>query len=102
MPDDLDRAIAESETQGFVKTLIQKGRDKILGATVVGAHAAGIIAELVFAMQHNMGLGKIMQTIHSYPTWTESNKYAAGQYRLERKPEALLIWAERWFRWRRK
>ena len=99
--DDLDRAIAESETQGFVKILTQKGRDKILGATVVGAHAGEIIAELVFAMRHNMGLGKIMQTIHSYPTWTESNKYAAGQYRLERKPEALLKWAERWFRWRR-
>ena len=99
--DDLDRAIAESETQGFVKILTQQGRDKILGATVVGAHAGEIIAELVFAMRHNMGLGKIMQTIHSYPTWTESNKYAAGQYRLERKPEALLIWAERWFRWRR-
>jgi pyruvate/2-oxoglutarate dehydrogenase complex dihydrolipoamide dehydrogenase (E3) component len=99
--DDLDRAIAESETQGFVKILTQQGRDKILGATVVGAHAGEIIAELVFAMRHNMGLGKIMRTIYSYPTWTEANKYAAGQYRLERKPEALSIWAERWFRWRR-
>jgi pyruvate/2-oxoglutarate dehydrogenase complex dihydrolipoamide dehydrogenase (E3) component/uncharacterized membrane protein YdjX (TVP38/TMEM64 family) len=99
--DDLDRAIAESEAYGFVKILTEKNRDRILGATVVGAHAGETIAELVLAMRHNLGLGKIMATIHSYPTWAEANKYAAGQYRLARKPEMLLIWAERWFRWRR-
>ncbi len=99
--DDLDRAIAESETGGFVKILTKKGSDSILGATVVGAHAGETIAELVFAMRHNMGLGKIMQTIHPYPTWAEANKYAAGQYRLARKPERLLGFAKKWFDWRR-
>jgi pyruvate/2-oxoglutarate dehydrogenase complex dihydrolipoamide dehydrogenase (E3) component len=99
--DDLDRAIAESETKGFVKILTKKGGDKILGATVVGAHAGETIAELVFAMKHSMGLSKIMQTIHSYPTWTEANKYTAGQYSLARKPERLLGFAKRWFDWRR-
>ncbi len=99
--DDLDRAIAESETNGFVKILTKKGGDNILGATVVGAHAGETIAELVFAMKHKMGLSKIMQTIHSYPTWTEANKYAAGQYNLARKPERLLGFAKRWFDWRR-
>jgi pyruvate/2-oxoglutarate dehydrogenase complex dihydrolipoamide dehydrogenase (E3) component len=99
--DDLDRAIAESETKGFVKILTKKGGDKILGATVVGSHAGETIAELVFAMKHKMGLSKIMQTIHSYPTWTEANKYTAGQYSLVRKPERLLGFAKRWFDWRR-
>lgn len=99
--DDLDRAIAESETSGFVKILTKKGSDKILGATVVGSHAGETIAELVFAMKHNMGLSKIMATIHSYPTWTESNKYVAGQYRLARKPEKLLALSRKWFDWRR-
>lgn len=99
--DDLDRAIAESEAQGFVKILTAKGSDKILGTTIVGAHAGETLAEVTFAMRHNMGLRKILQTIHPYPTWGEANKYAAGQYGLERKPEALLKWAERWFRWMR-
>jgi pyruvate/2-oxoglutarate dehydrogenase complex dihydrolipoamide dehydrogenase (E3) component len=99
--DDLDRAIAESEAMGFVKILTAKGSDTILGATIIGAHAGEILAELTFAMRHNMGLRKIMQTIHPYPTWAEANKYAAGQYSLARKPEALLKWAERWFRWMR-
>jgi pyruvate/2-oxoglutarate dehydrogenase complex dihydrolipoamide dehydrogenase (E3) component len=99
--DDLDRAIAESEAHGFVKILTVKGSDRILGATIVGQHAGEILAEVTFAMKHNMGLRKILQTIHPYPTWAEANKYTAGQYGLARKPERLLKWAERWFRWQR-
>jgi pyruvate/2-oxoglutarate dehydrogenase complex dihydrolipoamide dehydrogenase (E3) component len=100
--DDLDRAIAESEAKGFVKIQTAKGSGKILGATIVGAHAGETLAEITFAMRHNLGLRKILQTIHPYPTWGEANKYAAGQYGLERKPERLLKWAERWFRWMRR
>lgn len=99
--DDLDRAIAESEAKGFVKILTAKGSDEILGATIIGQHAGEILAEVTFAMKHKMGLRKILQIIHPYPTWAEANKYAAGQYGLARKPEGLLKWAERWFRWQR-
>ena len=99
--DDLDRAIAEGEAHGFVKILTAKGSDKILGATIVGQHAGEILAEVTFAMKHKMGLRKILQTIHPYPTWAEANKYAAGQYGLARQPAALQKWAERWFRWQR-
>lgn len=100
--DDLDRAIAEGEAHGFVKILTAKDSDEILGATILGQHAGEILAEVTFAMKHKMGLRKILQTIHPYPTWAEANKYAAGQYGLARKPEALLKWAERWFRWQRR
>ncbi|MEY3939769.1 MAG: hypothetical protein RLZZ604_229, partial [Pseudomonadota bacterium] len=99
--DDLDRAIAESEAHGFVKILTAKGSDRILGATIIGQNAGEILAEVTFAMKHKMGLRKILQTIHPYPTWAEANKYAAGQFGLARKPDALLKWAERWFRWQR-
>ena len=99
--DDLDRASAESEAHGFVKILTAKGSDRILGATIIGQNAGEILAEVTFAMKHKMGLRKILQTIHPYPTWAEANKYAAGQFGLARKPEALLKWAERWFRWQR-
>jgi pyruvate/2-oxoglutarate dehydrogenase complex dihydrolipoamide dehydrogenase (E3) component len=99
--DDLDRAIAEGEARGFVKILTAKGSDRILGATIIGAHAGEILAEVTFAMKHQMGLRKILQTIHPYPTWAEANKYAAGQYGLARQPVGLQRWAERWFRWQR-
>jgi pyruvate/2-oxoglutarate dehydrogenase complex dihydrolipoamide dehydrogenase (E3) component len=99
--DDLDRAIAESEAHGFVKILTATGSDRILGATIIGQNAGEILAEVTFAMKHNMGLRKILQTIHPYPTWAEANKYAAGQFGLARKPVGLLKWAERWFRWQR-
>lgn len=99
--DDLDRAIAEGEAQGFVKILTAPGKDRILGATIVASHAGEMITELVFAMRHNLPLGKLMAAIHSYPTWSEANKFAAGQYRLARKPERLQRVAQRWFDWQR-
>jgi pyruvate/2-oxoglutarate dehydrogenase complex dihydrolipoamide dehydrogenase (E3) component len=99
--DDLDRAIAEGEAHGFVKVLTTPGKDHILGATIVASHAGEMIAELVFAMKHKMRLKHIMQTVHSYPTWVEANKYAAGQYGLARQPVRLQRLAEWWFRWRR-
>lgn len=99
--DDLDRAIAESETAGFVKVLTVPGKDTILGATIVGAHAGELLAEYVLAMKQKIGLGKILGTIHSYPTMAEANKYAAGEWRRARKPERLLRWVERYHAWRR-
>ena len=98
---DLDRAIAEDGTQGFVKVLTAPGKDRILGATIVGAHAGELLAEFTLAMTHGLGLGKILGTIHAYPTWAEANKYAAGEWRRAHAPQAALRWAERWFRWRR-
>jgi pyruvate/2-oxoglutarate dehydrogenase complex dihydrolipoamide dehydrogenase (E3) component len=99
--DDLDRAIADGEAYGFVKVLTVPGKDKILGATIVASYAGETIAELVLAMKHNMGLRKIMQAVHSYPTWAEANKYAAGQYGLARQPAGLQRIAKTWFDWRR-
>ncbi len=95
--DDLDRAIADGEAHGFVKIITRKGKDEILGATIAGHGAGDIIAELVLAMKHKMPLRKIMQAVHSYPTWAEANKYAAGQWGLARQPERLQKIAKWWF-----
>jgi pyruvate/2-oxoglutarate dehydrogenase complex dihydrolipoamide dehydrogenase (E3) component/uncharacterized membrane protein YdjX (TVP38/TMEM64 family) len=99
--DDLDRAIADGENFGFVKVLTVPGKDKILGATIVGEHAGDLIAEFVAAMKHGFGLNKILGTIHIYPTWTEGNKYAAGNWKRAHKPDRLLHWVEQFHTWRR-
>lgn len=99
--DDLDRAIADSEAEGFVKVLTPPGKDRILGVTIVGSHAGELLAEWTLAMKHGLGLGKILGTIHAYPTWAESAKYAAGEYRRARQPVALLAWLEKFHAWRR-
>jgi pyruvate/2-oxoglutarate dehydrogenase complex dihydrolipoamide dehydrogenase (E3) component/uncharacterized membrane protein YdjX (TVP38/TMEM64 family) len=98
---ELDRAIAEGETEGFVKVLTVPGKDKILGATIVGEHAGELIAEYVLAMRHGIGLNQILGTIHVYPTMAEANKYAAGQWKKAHAPERLLRWVERFHGWRR-
>ncbi len=99
--DDLDRAIADSEAQGWVKVLTEPGKDRILGATIVGTHAGDLLAEYVLAMKHGLGLNKILGTIHTYPTWAEANKYAAGEWKRAHQPQALLRWVERFHAWRR-
>lgn len=99
--DDLDRAIADEEDHGFIKVLTAPGSDKILGVTIVGHHAGDAIAEYVQAMKHNIGLNKILSTIHIYPTLTESNKYVAGEWKKARVPQKLLAWVERYHTWRR-
>ncbi len=99
--DDLDRAIAEGETHGMVKVLTVPGKDKILGATIVASHAGELITEFITAMKYGLGLSKILSTIHIYPTMSEANKYVAGQWRQQHKPQWLLRWVEQFHRWRR-
>jgi pyruvate/2-oxoglutarate dehydrogenase complex dihydrolipoamide dehydrogenase (E3) component/uncharacterized membrane protein YdjX (TVP38/TMEM64 family) len=99
--DDLDRAIADGAEHGFVKVLTVPGKDKILGATIVGAEAGNLVAEFVLAMKHGLGLNKILGTIHIYPTMMEANKYAAGNWKRAHAPQGALRLAERVFAWRR-
>ena len=99
--DDLDRAIADSEAHGFVKVLTVPGKDKILGVTIVGTHAGDLLAEYVLAMKHGLGLNKILGTIHTYPTLSEANKYAAGEWKRAHQPEKLLAWVKKFHDWRR-
>ncbi|BFM13442.1 bifunctional TVP38/TMEM64 family protein/FAD-dependent oxidoreductase [Simiduia litorea] len=99
--DDLDRAIADGEAQGFVKVLTKKGTDKILGAVIVGYHASDLITEFVSAMKHKTGLNNLLSTIHIYPTVSEANKYVAGNWKRAHAPQAVLAWVERFHQWRR-
>jgi pyruvate/2-oxoglutarate dehydrogenase complex dihydrolipoamide dehydrogenase (E3) component/uncharacterized membrane protein YdjX (TVP38/TMEM64 family) len=99
--DDLDRAIADEAADGLVKVLTVPGKDRILGATVVGEHAGDLIIEFILAMRHGLGLNKILGTIHIYPTWAEANKYAAGNWKRAHAPQGLLDWVGRYHRWAR-
>ncbi|SFE39643.1 FAD-dependent oxidoreductase [Nitrosomonas sp. Nm166] len=93
---DLDRAITDEAAHGFVKVLTAPGKGRILGACIVGAHASDLLAEFVLAMKHGLGLNKILSTIHTYPTWPEANKYAAGEWKRAHVPQWLLRWVERY------
>ena len=99
--DELDRAITDEEANGMVKVLTVPGKDRILGATIVGEHAGDLIAEFVSAMRHGIGLNKILGTIHIYPTLAEASKYAAGAWKKAHAPERLLRTAERLHAWMR-
>lgn len=77
---DVDRAICDGDTTGFVKIYCRKGTDTILGATIVNPNAGNMISELTLAMQHNIGLGSIAYVIHPYPTQAEGIRMCGDLY----------------------
>lgn len=99
--EELDRAITDSAAKGFIKVITPKGKDKILGVTIVSEHAGDLMSEFVLAMKHGLGLNKILGTIHTYPTWAEGNKYVAGEWKRNHAPETVLNWLEKYHTWRR-
>jgi len=99
--DQLDRAIADDCAHGTVRVLTEPGKDRLLGATIVGERAGELIAEFVLAMRHGLGLNKLLSTIHVYPTLMEANKFAAGEWKRAHAPRRTLAWLARLHAWRR-
>lgn len=82
--DDIDRAILEGEKEGFFRVHLKKGSDRILGATLVSAHAGDMIGEITLAMTAGLGLGKLGSTIHPYPTRSDIFARAANAWRKQK------------------
>jgi pyruvate/2-oxoglutarate dehydrogenase complex dihydrolipoamide dehydrogenase (E3) component len=96
---DVDRAILDGEDEGFLKVLVKKGSDKILGATLVAPHAGEMISEITLAMVSGAGLGTLAKTIHPYPTQAEVIRKVGDAYnrtrltpRVKRLFNTLMSW----------
>lgn len=81
---DVDRGIVDGIAAGYVKIYVAKGKDQILGATIVGSHAGDMISEITVAMQGGMGLGRLAGVIHPYPTAAEAIRQCGDAYNRER------------------
>jgi pyruvate/2-oxoglutarate dehydrogenase complex dihydrolipoamide dehydrogenase (E3) component len=99
--DEVDRAILDGEDHGFARVHVRKRTDKILGATIVAAHAGEMISEFTLAMKADAGLGTITKTIHPYPTQAEVIKKAANAWRKTTLTEGTRKALRRWFTWAR-
>ncbi|MEX0977336.1 MAG: mercuric reductase [Pirellulales bacterium] len=98
---EVDRAVVDGQEEGFVKVHVSKGTDRIVGATVVAAHAGDIISELSLAMTAGIGLKQIAKTIHPYPTQAEAIKKAADAYSRTRLTPLVQAIFRRWLAWTR-
>ncbi|MEP6603939.1 MAG: mercuric reductase [Spartobacteria bacterium] len=95
---EVDRAVVEREENGFVKVLVAKGTDKIIGATLVCESAGDLMHEFVLAMKYDIGLGKISATTHAYPTFAELARKVGDKYnktRLTPTARKLFGWLYR-------
>ena len=99
--NEIDRAIADGEEEGFVKVHVRKGTDEILGATIVARHAGEMISELTLAMVGHLGLRTLSNVIHTYPTQAEAIKQVADAYNRTRLTPFLKGLFARWLAWRR-
>ncbi|GIW79752.1 MAG: hypothetical protein KatS3mg105_1559 [Gemmatales bacterium] len=97
--DDVDRAILDSEDEGFVKILTPPKSDAILGATIVSAHASEMISEITVAMVAGVGLGAISNTIHPYPTQAEAIKKIGDAYLRSRLTPLVQTMLKKWLAW---
>jgi len=95
---DVDRAILDDEEDGFVRIVLARGSDRIVGATVVAAHAGELISEVTLAMTNGLGLGAIGKTIHPYPTQAEAFRKAADQWRRGKLTPRVKALFRAWFR----
>lgn len=100
--DEVDRAILDGEDEGFARVHVQKGTDKILGATIVAAHAGDMISEVTVLMKAGLGLSTITGTIHPYPTQAEVIKKVANAWRKTTFTEGKKRWLTRLFAWMRR
>lgn len=98
---EVDRAIADGETEGFVKVHVKKGTDKIVGATIVNEHAGEMINELSLAMVAGIGLSAIANVIHPYPTQAEAIKQCGDAYNRTKLTPGVKKLFNTWLSWRR-
>lgn len=93
---EVDRAVLDGEEEGFVKFLVRKGRDEILGATIAARHAGEMISEISVAMAARTGLGKLASVIHPYPTQAEALRQSGDAYNRTRLTPTVKKWMGRW------
>ena len=98
---DVDRAILDGETEGFLKVHLKKGTDKILGATLVARHAGEMISEITLAMVGGVGLSTVARAIHPYPVQADVIRKAGDAYNRTRLTPRVRRLFETLLRWRR-
>ncbi|PKN41654.1 MAG: mercuric reductase [Deltaproteobacteria bacterium HGW-Deltaproteobacteria-18] len=99
---EVDRAILEGHTDGLVRVHVRRGTDKIVGATIVASNAGDMISEISLAMTSGLGLGKIANTIHPYPTLGEAIRQVGDAYNRGRLTPLVKLLFEKWLAWQRR
>ncbi len=99
---ELDRAIIDDRRTGFIELITSAGSDRLLGVSIVGAQAGELLSPFTLAMNHGLGLKKILAGVYAYPTLSEVARLAASAHRRAHQPAWAVRWLARWHAWRRR
>lgn len=80
---EVDRAIVDGDTEGFVRLHVNDSAT-ILGATVVGPHAGDLIGEIALAMHADVKLETVADVIHPYTTTASAFRELGDEYNCTR------------------
>lgn len=98
---EVDRAVLDGESDGFVKVHVRLGTDEIIGATVVARHAGEMLSELTLAMVARLGVKTLAKTIHPYPTQAEAIRKLGDQFNRTRLTPLVKTLFTKWLAWTR-
>jgi dihydrolipoamide dehydrogenase len=73
------KALGEGEPDGFTQLYADAATDRLIGATVMGAHAVEIIHEIGVAISDGLSMDDLGSIIHAHPTVSELMMDAAEQ-----------------------
>lgn len=96
----IDRAITDGATTGMILVYAKKWSGKILGASILGAHAGEMISQYALAMRNGVSLRDFADTIYPYPSYGLGARRAADQWYIKNQSETLVKWIKRIFRYR--
>ena len=99
--NEVDRAILDGEENGFARIHVKKGTDRIIGATIVAAHAGDLISQVTTLMKAGRGIKTLTGTIHPYPTQAEVIKKAGILWRKAHFGDSAKRVLAKWFEWTR-
>ncbi len=97
----VDRAVLDSQEQGFAVVHTRRGTGRVVGATLVAAHAGEMIGEITLLMQKRLSLGALVGVIHCYPTQVAVLKRIADAYQRTRLTPRVASAFRTWLRWQR-
>lgn len=75
----LGKSVCDEDPEGFVKLIVEAASQRVLGATIVGAHASDLIHLVVVAIRHGLTAKHLAETLTAHPTLPEGVTEAAAQ-----------------------
>ncbi|TAK19463.1 MAG: mercury(II) reductase [Nitrosarchaeum sp.] len=89
--EDVPKALVVGKTKGLIKMIVHPQTQQILGVHILSDLAADIIHEATLAVKQKLTIDDIIDTVHVFPTMSESIKLVATSFRKDVKKMSCCV-----------